>query len=269
MAIVVDTYMIGAAVLIAAGGYAGLVIVWSDLRKWVPEWRLIAQSRKENKPLICLTSPGSGESVFVLGNKDDKGDPTFDTKGQFGIQVDPQFSGEVIPERHKNGLNIYHFATTLPFAIDSRHAAAIQTSISTIRRRIPALSVLSDDQLGALLTTDQDDLEEYCQTFVDILSADRDVDIDPRNLRGLIVQALELLSQTPIRGGWTSYAYAFRNISTAYLSQTLQQYGMLIERRAVKNANDLQKTLLIYGALGMAGLFVLVGGGIAYSMIAG
>lgn len=269
MGIVVDEIVLFAAALIAIGGYAGLVIVWADLKKWVPEWRIITECRKKQLPCICLTAPGSGESHFVVGNKNDKGDPTFDTKGQFGIQVDPNFSGEVVPDRHKSGLNIYHFATTLPFAIDSRNAMAIMSSIRTVRKQIPELDILSNDQLGALLITDQDDLEEYCQTFADLLSADVDEDVDPRRLRALIVQAQELLAKTPIRGGWTSYAYAFKNISTAYMSQTLQQYGMLIERRALKSRDDLQRMIAIYGVLGFAGLMLLIGGGVAYSMVVG
>ena len=100
MAMIVDEIVIFGAILAAFGGYAGLAIVYTDLKKWVPEWQIFMAARKKNLPVLSLTTPGSGESYFVIGEKDEKGDPTFDTKQQFGIQVDPNFSGQVIPERY-------------------------------------------------------------------------------------------------------------------------------------------------------------------------
>jgi hypothetical protein len=64
-----------------------------------------------------------------------------------------------------------------------------------------------------------------------------------------------------------SYAYAFKNVPTAYLSQDLHQYGMLIERKVRKQMEDLAKK---YGLLMTAGIVIIgiiIAGAVAVSII--
>jgi len=267
MAMIIDELFIFGGILAAAIGYGGLVIIYSDLQKWVPEWRTFMHARKKNLPILALTTPGSGESYWVLGEKDDKGDPTFDTKQQFGIQVDPNFSGQVIPERYKGGLKVYHFATTLPFAIDARHTTAIATAIATARQN-EILDFLTDDELMSLLNTDRDDLDEYCSIFIEMYNPEyNECPLAAAELINSVIATQDKLARTAIKSGWNSYAFAFKNIATAYLSQDLHQYGLLIERKVRRNMEDWSKKMAFISIIGFAALLVLIGAAVAYTMI--
>jgi len=270
MAIVLDTLPLIGLLLIAAGGYIGLILIVSEVTKYVPEWRVISTARKKNLPVLAVTVPGSGETEWILGTKDEKGDPVFDTKGQFGIQVDPNFSGAIVPDRMKKGLKIYHYGTTLPLALDARHCMAIDTAISTVRAQFPELAFLTDDQVNALLATPRDDLEKYCESIYQMAATDevRQTVPSASALAALIVEAQDIISRTEIpASGMYSYAYAFKNVPTAYLSQDLHQYGMLIERKVRKQMEDLAKK---YGLLMTAGIVIIgiiIAGAVAVSII--
>ncbi|MDD2258179.1 MAG: hypothetical protein PHN91_03340 [Patescibacteria group bacterium] len=270
MAIILDTLPLIGLLLIAAGGYIGLILVISEVRRYVPEWRVISTARKKNLPVLAVTVPGSGETDWILGQKDERGDPVFDTKGQFGIQVDPNFSGAIVPDRMKKGLKVYHYATTLPLALDARHCLAIDTVVSTVRTEFPELGFLTNDQIGALLATPRDDLGEYCKSIYQMAATDeiRKTISSSDALTDLIIEAQDLSSRTEIpASGMYSYAYAFKNVPTAYLSQDLHQYGMLIERKVRKQMEDMMKK---YGMLLTAGIVIIgiiIAGAVATTII--
>ncbi len=270
MAIVLDILPLIALLLIAAGGYLGLLFILMEVRRYVPEWRTISAARKKNLPVLAVTVPGSGETEWILGTKDERGDPVFDTKGQFGIQVDPNFSGAIAPDRMKRGLRIYHYATTLPLALDARHCLAIDTVLSTVRAEFPELGFLTNDQIGALLATPRDDLGKYCESIYQMAATDeiRQAISSSDALAALIIEAQDLTSRTEIPpSGMYSYAYAFKNVPTAYLSQDLHQYGLLIERKVRKQMDDLAKK---YGLLLTAGIVIvgiIIAGAVATTII--
>jgi hypothetical protein len=272
MAIMLETPILILMALVAAAGYIGVALVVSEVRKWVPEWRILSTARKKNLPVLSTTVPGSGETDWILGSKDEKGDPVFDTKGQFGIQIDPKFSGELVPDRMAKGLRVYHYATTLPLALDARHCMAIDTVITTVRENYPKLHFLTNDQISALLATPRDDLGAYCTSIYEmVVTEEIQQDIsDAGVLESLIIEAQDLTARTEIPGsGWYSYAYAFKNVPTAYLSQDLHQYGLLIERKVRKQMDDLAKK---YGMLLTAGVIIIgiiIAGAVAHSIIGG
>lgn len=266
---IVDEIVLIALILVALGGYVGLVLIYLELKKWVPEWRTFSVARKTGKPVLALTVAGSGETDLILGEKDENGDPIYDTSGQFGIQADPKFTGELVPDRLVGGLKIYHYCTTLPLAIDGRHALAIQSVISTTRENFPHLAFLTNDQLNALLSTPRNDLEDYCESFVEMCGPTiRENGIaDASDLKTMIMDAQDLLSKTEVSEGWVSYAYAFKNIATAYLSQDMHQYGLLIERKVRKQMNDLSKKMTMVFTFGIIIIGIIIAGAVAYSMI--
>lgn len=268
---VIDEIYLVVGVVVAFGGWAGFILLFSDLKKWVPEWSIFKYCRKKGLPIISLTTPGSGESVWLAGAKDETGDPVFDTGNYFGIQVDPKFSGEIIPNRYSRGLVIYHFATTLPFAIDTRHALAIQTTIQTVRKKYPKLGFLTNDQLVSLLCTERDDLSEYCKDFIEAYGPEigKKIDMKSNELTVLITDAQETLANTAIKGGWTSFAYAFKNISTAYLAQDLHQLQMLVERKVRKQIGDKMSQYIFITIAAFGALLVMVGGAVAYTIVSG
>jgi len=271
MAIVIGTLTLLIIGVVALLGYAGLAFVVTDLVKYVPEWRVIRNCRKKGNPLISLTTAGSGESIFVEGTKNTEGDPIFDSAKHLGVRVDPQYSGMVTPNRYPKGLTVYHYCPTLPFAIDARNALSIQQTIQTVRNKIPELSFLTNDQLMSLLCTDRDDLPEYTRTFMSVLLPEAGINMEMghQDFLDLITDAQDLLSKTAIRGGWVSYAYAFANISTAYSSQAMGQYGMLIERLVQLADKNTQKKymFMMFGAICFA--VVVISGAIAYTIISG
>lgn len=269
MAVAVAEWMILVAVLVALGGYVGLVLVITELKKWVPEWRTFSQARKTGMPVLALTVAGSGETDLILGTKDEKGDPVFDTQGQFGIQTDPKFTGELVPDRLVGGLKIYHYCTTRPLAIDSRNALAIQRVISTVRANYPQLDFLTNDQLNALLNTPRNDLYDYCVSFCDMCGptmAENGI-ADEADLANTIKAAQNLLSTDVVSEGWISYAYAFKNISTAYLSQDMHQYSMLIERKIRKQMEDLGKKMTLIMTFGVIIIGIIIAGAVAIQII--
>lgn len=269
MAVVLDTLPLIAICLIAAGGYIGLILIVSEVQRYVPEWRVISIARKKNLPIIAATVPGSGETEWFLGKKDEKGDPIFDTK-EFGIQIDPKFSGAIVPDRMAKGLRVYHFGTTLPLALDARHCMAIDTVLSTVRREFPELNFLTNDQVNALLATPRDDLGKYCESLYEMTATDeiRQNITSSNALADLIIEAQDLTARVEIPGsGMFSYAYAFKNIPTAYLSQDLHQYGLLIERKVRKQMEDMMKK---YGLLLTAGIVIIgiiIAGAVAVTII--
>lgn len=271
MAMVVDEIFILVGVILGFGGWAGFILLFTDLRKWVPEWSIFKYCRKNGVPVISLVTPGSGESTWLAGTKDETGDPIFNTGNYFGIQVDPKFSGEIIPNRYSRGLVVYNFATTLPFAIDTRHALAIQTTITTVRKKFPKLGFLTNDQLVSLLCTDRDDLGQYCKDFIEAYGPEigRNMDMKSDELTVLITEAQDLLANTAIMGGWTSFAYAFKNISTSYLAQDLHQLQMLVERKIRKQIGDKMSQYVFITIAAFGALLVMVGGAIAYTIISG
>lgn len=256
--------------VVAFGGYLGLVLVTSEVYKWVPEWRILAKARKKGFPILALTVPGSGETDLVLGGKDEKGDPVFDTAGQFGIQIDPKFSGELVPDRLAKGLRVYHFGTITPLALDARHCMAIQTVITTVRDEFPALQFLTNDQVLALLNTPRDDLTKYCESIYE-MTATAAVECDIHSaqaLADLITKAQDLSAETEVpSSGWYSFAYAFKNTPTAYLSQDLHQYGLLIERKVRKQMDDIAKKYGMILVFAFGALMIIIGGAVAYTII--
>ncbi|MFA5408023.1 MAG: hypothetical protein WC343_04550, partial [Bacilli bacterium] len=262
------------------GGWAILALVISDLAKWVPEWRTFATARKKGLPVLAQTAAGSGETDWSLGEKDENGDPVFTMNG-FGVQVDPKFSaGILVPDRHVRGLKIYHFCTDRPLPIDYRNALAIQSVVSTVRENFPQLDFLTNDQVNALLNTPRSDLDKYCETFYKMLAPSLSESKlgSAEDLASVIKSAQNLLSTQPalpplasstpsVSGGWFSYAYAFKNITTAYLSQDMHQYSLLIERKIRKQTDDFNRrsALLFMGAIAICG--IIVSGAVAYSII--
>ena len=271
MPMVLDDLTLAAVGLVAAGGYVGLGLLVSEIYKWIPEWRILSQARKKNLPVLALTVPGTGETDLILGEKDEKGDPIFSVKGQsFGIQVDPKFSGQIVPDRLAKGLRVYHYGTTTPLALDGRHCMALQTVIHTIRTEFPQLQFLTDDQVLALLDTPRDDLEEYCESLYEMTATTAvQFDIhDARALMKLIIDAQDRTAEVEVpSSGMYSYAYAFKNIPTAYLSQDLHQYGLLIERKVRKLMEDFTKKFGLILTVAFAALMVIIGGAVAHSIV--
>lgn len=281
MPMFIDEWMILVGVIAGVGGWGVLAFVISDLTKWVPEWRTLSTARKKGLPVLAQTVAGSGETDLFLGEKDENGDPVFTVNG-FGVHMDPKFSaGLLVPDRLPRGLKIYHFCTDRPLAIDYRNVLAIQSVISTARENFPQLDFLTNDQVNALLNTPRADLDEYCETFYEMLApsmAENKIG-GAEDLATVIKSAQDLLSTQPIlpqqpasstpsvSGGWFSYAYAFKNITTAYLSQDMHQFNLLIERKIRKQMEDFNKktTLLFMGAIAICG--IIVSGAVAYSII--
>ncbi|MFA7162033.1 MAG: hypothetical protein WC083_05630 [Candidatus Methanomethylophilaceae archaeon] len=270
MAILLDDITLILTCLVAASGYIGLALVATEVHRWVPEWRTFAKARKKNLPIIAYTVHGSGETDWILGSKDEKGDPVFDTSGQFGIQVDPKFSGEIVPDRLQKGLRIYHYGTTTPLALDGRHCMAIQTCITMVRDEYPQLQFLTNDQVLALLNTARDDLARYCESIYE-MAATAAVEANVHSaeaLTNLIIAAQDLTAKTEIPGsGFFSYAFAFKNTPTAYLSQDLHQYGLLIERKVRKQMDDISKKYAMILVFAFGALMIIIGGAVAYTII--
>lgn len=269
MAIALDETIVIFAFLIGFGGYLGLVILYSTVKKWVPEWSLLAEARKKNLPVLSLTVAGSGETEWILGVKDERGDPIFDIGNQFGIQVDPKFTGELVPDRLSRGLKMYHYSTIHPLAIDGRNCLAIQKVLTTVRIKFPQLDFLTNDQLNALLNTPRDDLPEYSVSFMEMCGPSfmengiRSSD----DLTYMIATAQDELAKTPITSGWVSYAYAFKNIATAYLSQDTHQLQLLTERKVRKQLEALSKKMTLIYAFGLVAIGLIMAGAIAYTII--
>jgi hypothetical protein len=268
-AIVLDIVVLFLVVIVALGGYFGLILMYSEIKKWVPEWRTLSVARKTGSPVLALTTAGGGNTRLILGSKDERGDPIFDTKNQFGIQIDPDFSGELIPDRLAKGLVVYHYCTTLPLAIDGRHALALQSSISTVRDEYPHLDFLTNDQLNALLDTPRSDLDEYCTTIIAMCDPDSLTTgiRDASELSSFIKAVQDRLGENEVTEGWVSYAYAFKNIATAYLSQDMHQYGLLIERKVRKQMDDLSKRMTMIFAFGLVVAGIIMSGAVAYMII--
>ena len=269
MAIMVEPIYLVGAFIVAIGGYFGMVILYTTVKKWVPEWNILAQGRKKNLPILSLTVAGSGETQWILGVKDEEGDPIFDTGKQFGIQVDPKFTGELVPDRLPQGLRMYHYSTIHPLAIDGRNCLAIQNVITIVRIKYPQLNFLTNDQVNALLNTHRDDLPEYCISFMAMCGpsfVENEIS-SSQDLVNLIVSAQDITSKINITSGWVSYAYAFKNIATAYLSQDTHQLQLLTERKVRKQLESLSKKMTLIYAFGLVAIGLIMAGAIAFTIV--
>ena len=91
---------------------------------------------------------------------------------------------------------------------------------------------------------------------------------DARALMTLIIDAQDRTAEVEVpSSGMYSYAYAFKNIPTAYLSQDLHQYGLLIERKVRKQMDDLAKKYGIILVFAFGALMIIIGGAVAYTII--
>ena len=244
--------------------------VMADVKKHAPEAFIFKEARKKDLPVLDL-SDFAGRSVFLLGEKDAEGDINFKTD-TFGMKLDASFSsGEAPASRYSKGLNIYHYSSTSWMPLGDETARAFKTVRRIFNQpKYNALHFLSFDEVCQLLKTPgselEHDVEIFCQLHAPECDADDILDVDPtlattldllKNIetldtdpaisedererykkarREVVIGALEELKreaqETPVEGGAFSYTAAFKANPIAYSAQDLQQFYLLILRKA-------------------------------------
>jgi hypothetical protein len=271
-----------------------LVVFW--YKRFNPEGWLFIRARRDNVPILKLHELGGGKVHRILGQKEKKDYPWFETNF-FGVQLDPAFSSRCIPERSIGGLEEYNYSTIHPLPLSSSNARAMCTIKQYVRDHFMELDFLCDYEVLCLLGAPRDHLEHDCQLYIDKYHPDIDsIDFEEgmskealemlnpdareqyisthRNRSALelhrfvdLIKSIQDLTATlPLDCGPFSYSEAFQVVPHGFLSQDMHALIQLVKRLALKE-NDTQ--YIKWMAFGVMVLLILVGGAIAYVMITG
>jgi hypothetical protein len=265
--------------LLASAGICGYLLTQlQGYRQFNPEGKIFIKARKEGKPILEVENIANGHAWYLLGEKDQDGDPIFDLDST-GMKVDPSMcTGDAEPSRHGNGLNIWHYATSKSLPMSTMSALAYKTMTAHRYETVVGrhLAFLTNNELYSLMRSPRENLkhdarlflEKYRPTRLKLVDSETDVDLTLTEFVSELTTMQDMFAALPVETGFFCYFKAFKDLPYAHSSQDIERIKYLFEQKAWEQWETkfkmMQYVIMVIMLIAASSVFIFV-----LSMVAG
>lgn len=248
----IDPLYIAAIAIVAVVGWLWLFMYYSKITKWAPEAKIIADCRKNGKPLV--ESVGGGRVVLSAGKKADSGDILFKTDDG-AVRIDSRVLGRDPPSIARGGLQWLHYSRRFAFNTSPETSCALISIIDHVRADYPELNFIGDTDVIKLISTPAPDIEHDCSAFID----PEDPQMTADTLTGKIENIIDESAGLPIKFGPFSFEKGVLLNPSLLLGDEIKVMMAMIRTQVLANYKSDMNDYVKYGT---AIMFVLIGAGV-------
>lgn len=244
--------------VIAVAGWLVFAIYVSRIKKYAPEAVVFAECRRKQLPITELFV---GNHVSWHVENPTKPGSIMTRINEYGMGINSNILGSDPGAVARGGLCVHHRAPAYVADLPPNHVRAMLAIVELARTdsKYTDLSILSDEDLIALVGTDRGTLEHNCMAYID----KKDPKLPLDRLINLIETLQDESATLPITFGDFSYSQGIRLNPSRF---TPQSFEAILNIARAEDREAFHAQFNDYMKIGAGGFLLLIGVGYAAKM---